>query len=610
MSDEERPTLRLLSGQLDAGDEAPPTPEPEAPRGAEPPPPSGTRPKGEIWDGCPVAALGVHGETWFYLDYLGQLAAVTNHTKDRMRGIFGGRSDLLMKKFPQYTKGSTTATGWKQEDCATAMMSAAAEKGVWNAFERVRGLGAWPDGHGGVALHCGDSVLHGGRWHKPGQIEGYVYPSAPPIPRPLVDDPGGDPASQLVELLRTWSWARGDLDAWLLTGWICAAMFGGALDWRPLVWITGDAGTGKSTVQKVLRAVMGGEGAILQSTDATEPGIRQFLLQSTIPVALDELEAEADGRRSAAVIKLARQAASGGAVLRGGADHVGQEFRARSCFAFSSILIPQMLEQDISRIALLELRALSSGAKTPSIDPSHWATIGRGLRRRILLQWDRLDATLDLYRRALHRAGHAARGCDQYGTLLAMADLAAHDEVPDEERLAPWIERLDAVAIGDQTDQQPDWMRCLNHLFGQHIEPYRSGQRFPLGRWILSAAGLRDAPDPGAARDALPSYGIRVVGRGDVAELVMANSHPVLSTLYRDTRWGGSGGTSGVWAQAMKRVPGARATASAVRFDGVVSRAYTFRLTAIPGLFGDDGVSPPETHSELAPATPDGEDFA
>jgi hypothetical protein len=31
----------------------------------------------------------------------------------------------------------------------------------------------------------------------------------------------------------------------LLFGWIGAAMVGGALDWRPLAWLTGDRGTGE-----------------------------------------------------------------------------------------------------------------------------------------------------------------------------------------------------------------------------------------------------------------------------------------------------------------------------------------------------------------------------
>lgn len=601
MSEPRKPDLKLLQADVErAAEHLVRAPADGGGAGAVP-----DRASGEIWPGCPVQALGVNGKLFFYLDLLGQLCPVDNHTRDRMRGIFGGRSELLMKHFPRWSKGSEASApkviGWDQEGAATAMTRACAEKGVWNAFEKVRGLGAWPDDEGGVVLHCGDAILYKGAWRVPGDIDGYVYPSAPRIPRPLEETPRDAPGRQLLDLLDTWAWARGDLDAYLLIGWICGAMFGGALDWRPLLWITGDKGTGKSTVQKAIRLVMGGEGAILQSTDATEAAVRQFLMQSTIPVALDELEADADNRRAFSVIKLARQAASGGVVLRGGADHQGQEFRARSAFVFSSILVPPLLDQDISRIALLELEPLTRGETAPAIEPRHWNRVGRALRARILDQWPRLAPTLDLYRQALHEAGHDARGCDQFGTLLAMADLAMHDSLPDLARCDDWARRLRVEAINDQTDQSADWQRMLNHLFGQHLDIYRGGDRHTLGRWILAAAGLLEHPDPIRARAALPAYGLRLEGRGNTARLTIANGHPGLAGLFLGTHWHAGGGQKGVWSQAAKRIPGSTAT-GALRFDGVVSRGWAFTLSAVPNFFDEGGDIPDPARDENAAA--------
>lgn len=547
------------------------------------------RDHGEIYPDCPVIALGVHGETFFYLDWLGQLQAVTNHTKDRMRGIFGGRSDILMDWFPQHTKGSNGPTGWAQEPVATQMVLACTEKGVWNAFEKVRGLGAWPDGEGGIILHCGDAVLHQGEWKTPGEIEGYVYPSAVIIPRPLddlIEDETSNPGQELLELLGTWNWLREDVDAYLLLGWICGAIFGGALDWRPLIWITGDMGTGKSTVHKLIRHVMGGEGAILQSTDATEASVRQFLMQSTVPVALDEIEAESDGRKVQAVVKLARQAASGGVILRGGADHKGQEFKARSSFLFSSILVPPLLDQDISRIALLELNPLDNDTPPPAIEPRHWTKIGRGLRTRVIDGWDRLHDTLELYRQALASQGHTKRGCDQFGTLLALADLALYDATPSPDRCELWAEKLSAAVIDDQMDQASDWERCLNHLFGQQLDVYRGGERQTVGQYVLKAAEIVDSGDPKKAQRALASAGMRVYGQKDNAQLAIANAHPGLAALFEGTQWHASAGQRGVWAQAIKRIPDSFSTGS-LRFDLVGSRARRFPLRNAPAFLDE-----------------------
>lgn len=557
------------------------------------------RDAGDIYPGCPVHALGVNGDTFYYLDYLGQLAAVANHTKDRMRGIFGGRSELLVREFPQRNAKSGKVTGWAQEDAATAMMRAAAEKGVWDAAERVRGLGAWSDQDGGVALHCGDGILVRGDWRIPGLIEEHVYPSAPRITRPqppgeALSAEGAAAVSDLLALLGTWNWQRGDgVDPWLLLGWLGAAGVAGALRWRPMVWVTGDAGTGKSTLLELIQHVLGGEQAVLSSSDPTEAGIRQVLAsgaQATIPVLLDEMEAEENNQRTYGLIKLARQASSGAIILRGGNDHRSHTFKVRSCFFFSSILVPPLLDQDISRIALLELHELDRDVKAPAIQPKVWAAAGRALAGRVLAQWGRWAETLDAYRRALSGAGHSARGCDQYGVLLAAADLAMHEGPVDLDRCDAWAARLPVAVVAVQTDQMRDYERMLNHMLGQQIEPFRSGQRYPLSRWIASAAGVReDSPLPGDARSALPMYGLRVEGRGLDASLLVANTHPGTAGVFEGTRWQASAGQRGVWAQAMKRIPGAEPT-GVLSFDGVRSRAYKVPLRAIEGLFGDPDV--------------------
>ena len=611
-----RPSLKVLNAELDNPTPAAGPKEPAddaktrvstGPKLAED---MARRDMGEIWPDCPVRALGVHGDTFFYLDWLGQLRAIRKHEKDTISAIFGGRTDLLQDWFPQFNR-SGNASGWSQETARSCMHRACTEKGVWNAFERVRGLGAWPDDEGGVILHCGDAVLHKGVWKVPGEIDGYVYPSAVVIPRPL-DALDGEadhsPAQQLLDLLGTWNWLRKDVDAYLLLGWICGAIFGGSLDWRPLIWITGDMGTGKSTLHKLIRHVMGGEGAILQSTDATEASVRQFLMQSTVPVALDEIEAEADGRKVQAVIKLARQAASGGVILRGGADHKGQEFKARSSFLFSSILVPALLDQDISRIALLELMPLPRDTPPPKIEPRHWLRIGRAIRTRVIDGWDRLHDTLELYRQALVAEGHPQRGADQFGTLLALADLALYDATPSPDRCQAWAQKLSATVIDEQTDKAADWQRCLNHLFGQQLDVYRGGERLTVGQYVLRAAELADGDyEPRAAQRALATVGIRVYGRKDCAELAIANAHPGLARCFEQTQWHAGAGQRGVWAQAIKRIPGSFSTGS-LRFDLVGSRARRFPLRAVPA-FLDDHEMQQAAQPDAAPNSEPDNDF-
>ncbi len=258
--------------------------------------------RGDLPHTCPVEPLGVFGEMFWYIDALRQLRGLKakEHSKLILTGLFGTHLALLYDAWPRVNKEGKTV-GWRAEAVAEALMVACSRRGVWDVWGRVRGSGAWKDAEGGLVFHCGDVIISAAAHHHVGR------------PRPQVD-------------------------AQLLLGWVCAGLLGGALDWRPLVWITGDKATGKSTLHQVLHAVFGDDG-ILSVSDVSAAGIWQKLGHSTLPVAIDELEAEEDNRKAQNVIKLARQAASGGVILRGGADHAATEFKARSCFLFSSILV-------------------------------------------------------------------------------------------------------------------------------------------------------------------------------------------------------------------------------------------------------------------------------
>ncbi len=618
-----KPSLSVLTNELDEkiagahGNEPPPDGDYDQDgRGSGPPSSRGAddRMPGEIYPGSPVTALGVSGKFFFYLDALGQLQAVDTHTKDRMRGIFGVHAANLHRYFAQYDK-SGKVSGWKQEDLATNMVSACSEKGVWNMADRVRGLGAWPDDDGGVVMHCGQRILSKGQWYRPAQIDEHVYPSFAAIAEPLkkaktVDDE--DPGTMVLEALRTWSWRRRDTDAYLLFGWICCALFGGALSWRPLVWITGDAGTGKSTMQDLVYQILGGDGGgVLKTEDTTEAGLRQRIGQSTVPVLLDEIEAEADPRKVKSVVKLARLAASGGMVFRGGADHQGTSFTSRNCFMFSSILVTSLLDQDISRIALLELQDLTRGVVPPDPSQARWGRAGQALRTRILAQWPRLHETLTHYRAALAAVGHSARGCDQYGALLALADLAMHDEA-DRDRCDDWAENLTAEMVDEQSDRQTDWQRMLNHLFSQAVDVYRGGEKMTIGAYVRIACGLDrdDGITMGTAERALSFYGMRIArkpgGTPAQASLLIANQNAQLGKLFENTQWHAGAGQTGVWVQAVKRIPGAT-TAGVKSFSMAQSRAHQVPLASIPGALGDE---PPSAPSEPAQSSEIPEELA
>jgi hypothetical protein len=516
--------------------------------------------------GCPVKAIGKHGQVHYFLDEQGQLIALDPQKvgKNHIRSLFGRKSYLCDEYWPRIGQNGAP-NGWRPELAGDLLMRAAAFAGIFDPQGRERGRGAHRGANGELVLHCGDTILvaapDGTGYMEPGLIDGFVYPTAPAQPRPDPVEQDAAPAERLLMLLRSWRWERELIDPMLLLGWVGAAMIGGALGWRPHAWVTGSSATGKSTLQKVLELVF--DGAALHTQDATEASLRQLLRQQTLPVFFDELEAEEDNRRAKAVIKLARLASSGAVVFRGGQDHHGHEFKAQACFLFSSILLPPMLAQDRNRLAILELKKFEPGSTAPTIDDREMRLLGRQLRRRLVDHWHRLDPLLEQYRAALAKVGHGGRSQDQFGTLLAIADLLLYDH-PDAEVIADTAGWIAAGTLAEKGVDLADEEEALQHLATSFLSGRSGDEPKPVARHIRDALG-----DNEPARDRLENWGLRLM-RGKVDEegklslspflggdptdvyLAIANSHVRLASLFQGTRW-----SEGTWTQSFARVDGA-----------------------------------------------------
>jgi hypothetical protein len=593
------PKPTVLSGPvrlvIDNGEPAPPPPPPEEERprtgGGDPP-----ERDVELPPDCPVEPLGVTGQTYHFLDERRQYIALSAEKLGRatIEALFGRQAGKLEEWFPRKKKTADDEwiiTGWRPEAAGRALKVAAAKLPVWNPLDTIRGAGAWKSDAGELILHCGDAILIGGEWKPPGRFGRHVYPASAPLPRPSDDRELSRTAGQAtLNLLATWQWRRRrdrlngsgvDVDAILLLGWIASAMLGAALTWRSMCWVTGDASTGKSTLlTEFLGGLMGAW--LLTTSDASAAGIWQTLGYSALPVAFDELEAQEDPRRAQQIITLARQAASGGRIMRGGADHKSTEFTSRSSFLFSSILIPPLLNQDRSRLAILDLEDLPKDRKAPDLAKPLMLALGRALARRMVDTWPRFAERLDTWRQALIAVGHGGRGADQLGTLLACADLARNDHPPSADELAEICELLKAEDMADRDDALPDHARCLMHLLTSTLDVYRNGALSTVAEWIKSATAAQPTNtlyDKAEAEKALGNHGLKLHRDGEGEWLAVANSHQGLNKLFAGTHWAARSGASGVWMQALRRVPGAKP--GNLRFNGVVARATLLLIAAV-----------------------------
>lgn len=546
------------------------------------------RPKGQIWEGCPVTPLGVFGKSSFYLDVRGQVLEVAKHELDVIRYLFGGRVALLASHFPQYDKDGNARRGkFDQADAAAVMCQASDECGVWSPARSMRGPGCWKDQDDQLIYHAGDAVLIDGEWRPPGRYGDKTYGAYEPIPRPAPREGRESPAHELLPILSSWFWRREDLDAQLLLGGIMAMMAGGALDWRAVLWLTGDRAHGKSSLQELIKHVLGGDTGLIQSADATKAGILSQVGHSCLPVAIDELEpSDAGSQREKDIITAARIAASGGQFLRGSADHKGHSGNISSVFLFSSILMPPMKPQDLSRLIKLDLEEIPAGTRKISLDNRKLRRIGAGLRRRLVEGWASWPERLEAWRLALGRNEISGRQADNYATTLALADLALNDDLPSDDVLANWADKLQGALVSDPEDDSSDAGEMLDHLMSQTLDIWRRGRKHTVAEFLAWAAALPgtsedfgEATNRDQANALVAPYGLRVTGKGQDALLSIANKKlGPLVQLFEGSRW-----AEGVWKQAAERVPGALRGRNRT-FARVASRCTDIPFTSLPGM--------------------------
>jgi hypothetical protein len=550
---------------------------------------------------CPVQPLGISGQRLWFLDGIGQVIAIDPpYGKGHTLGLFGGELRYLEFHWPRWGK-EKSINGFANDELAADLIKACTVRGPWDAFSRLRGRGCWTDAAGGLVVHTGTAIYSGGRPMPPGEIEGHVYPTRGEIPGPYrlrETSLPFEPGPLVMAQLRTWNWGRADVDPHLLLGWIGAAFLGAALPWRPMVFLTGGKGTGKSTLQALVKGILGDW--LIDTADTTAAGIYQRVGLDSIPIAVDELESDVDDKRAVAVLKLARLASSGAAMLRGGSDHNGTEFAARSAFLFSSINAPPMKPAELSRMALLNLDKLKPGQQEPMQDARVWGLVGQCILHRLVKEWPRFHATYEAFAGELQAAGMESRGQKQFGTLLACADLILH-EGWDEERLGHavegdivrWRDLLKPAHMLEFENATDNWLGCLQRLLSVRVEAWRNGVRTTVGQVLEEYYGGDSGDmDLTEANRLLGQAGLRIVfrpgrnGGRAVRWLVVPNSSPLVRELFRDSIWAGAD-SAGVWSGALRQGPPALWIPRQERVNGVQMRST---LLSLDGLYGPGGV--------------------
>lgn len=445
------------------------------------------------------------------------------------------------------------------------------KKGVFDP-RRIRGRGAWRDADR-LLYHFGDHLLVDGVRHELQEIGSkYVYPAALPFPE-LVDTPlTNEEGEWLLSICNRFRWTKPGSAA-LLAGWVMLAPVCGSLRWRPHIWLTGGAGSGKSTALEslVYRLLRGIE--VYAQGNSTEAGLRQEIRCDAVPVLFDESEQNDDREtsRMQAVLSLIRQSSSesGAKTFKGTAGGKSLQFHIRSMFCLASVMVGIKHQADRERLTLLTLRSKPEKGTPEALDAAanwddlkeelHKVRADEKISRRLVTRSIRLlpvilEAVKVFGAEAARFFGNQRDG-DQFGTLLAGAWCLMRDTVPTPQEALDLIQSYDWQEHSDET-KSDDALQALYAMTGLLLRSNHGGEYtvHELANKVHKGhQGEGDAQGEGVhmtikdCASLLARYGIRVKG----GRMFVNASSEHLRHMLRHTKY------SNDLRGYLKRVPGA-----------------------------------------------------
>jgi len=517
----------------------------------------------------PFTALGHNHSRYYFLSHrTGQVASWAPQGFVRANLL-----ELAPLTYWEHAFGGTNGVDWTA--ASDVLISRCVDAGIYSP-ERQRGRGAWVDA-GRIVLHQGDQLVVDGQELGIHDIESdYVYERGARLRWPHSQPATAADCVPLLHLLTALPWKDAS-SAILFAGWLAIAPVCGALPWRPHVWLSGPAGSGKSWILEHVVAPILGPLALHVQSSTTEAGLRQSLGSDARPIVFDEAEQE-DARSQSSmqrVLELARQASSetGAVIAKGSKDGDAVRFAIRSTFLLSSIGVGLMRRADESRVTCLQLRNPLGGAEQfARVRELAAAAISRERCAAYVARSTQLAGVIrdncEVFATAASEALRGRRAGDQIGALLAGYWALREDGPATAEAAAHFVSELcleDYTPDSDSTDER----RCLVHILEQRVRVETAGHLVErtLGELVEAASGnFADVPSE-VAGATLMRYGLRVAPDG----LLVSTSHAALKTLLTGTPWAVN------WSQYLVRLEGAAAQRKACRMAGQVTK-----VTLIP----------------------------
>lgn len=241
-------------------------------------------------------------------------------------------------------------------------------------------------------------------------------------------------------------------DGWILFGWIISSIFLSSIRWRPIVYMKGPSGVGKSWVMNnIVRNILDGL-AISPKKNSTAIGVMQAPGYDSRMTTVDELETSHDKKTQELVVglmNLARDNTTQSKETRyvGTADQEGISSDFKSMFLFASIVESSEQDQDINRITSVNFypkRQKNWAEIEANILFEFNNGIGDRIRHNAIYHRESIIKNIYLFQKIAGAKSTKQRNGDQMGTLIAgWYHLEFPGKIINNEETKKYIERFD-----------------------------------------------------------------------------------------------------------------------------------------------------------------------
>lgn len=476
-----------------------------------------------------------------------------------------GKANLmnLMSREEWGTYYSKADGGIAWDSAMNDMIRRAAEKEIYSS-NIVRGSGAWIES-GKLVINTGKNLIIEGKKLDLFQKDTkYIYEKKHHINYSTAGALNTSEASNLLEIIKRLDFRYREF-SYYLAGWLLLAPFGGALDWRPHLWLTGKHGTGKSYILDKIVFPLGGDFGVKLLGASTTAGVRQALGNSSKPVYVDEAESDTLKQKEKIedLLTMARQASSGAegsaGILHGTQDGEGFNWIVRSMFLFASIGAAMVHNADKSRLTLISLNSYRKEdiekreeqfkelKKWVSTITPTWAD---GFHARTLTIFPEVQKAIDIFIEQTTKIMGTRREGDQFGTLMAGAYMIENEVAPSAAEARNYLQEFDLKAsIEENSIDKDDSEICIDTILSYMIDV--DNTKHSIGIWVRYWFFTQDQTgliplsefsdistkfDPQRVKRVLEEHGIKPLHR-DGNYLKIANNHPALQKILKPTPW-------------------------------------------------------------------------